>query len=201
MPITFDESKKDELKIIQRGSTPRALFFFTMGLIAQILLVWGYWNFLDATGPWAFFWLGVISSELFPFFQTIFLFGGGCFLVTLREAGWTELWIIKKDLFPDSAGIQQKKVLFRWSRIKTISKNQIKTINLHIIPLDRLKLFNRYQIEIQYRLSANGPPESDILYKDDSESAKSKVFHLVQRIQEILDIEVKETEAEPPIKS
>lgn len=199
MPISFDESKEGEFKIIQRGSTPQALFFFIMGLIAQILLIWGYWNFLESTGPWAFFWLGLINSELFPFFQSIFLFGGGCFLVTLREAGWKEFWIIKKDLLPDFTGIQQKKGLFRWLRVKTISKYQIKLINLHVIPLDRIKLFNRYQIEIEYQLSIDGPLEHDIIYKDDSESAKSQVFHIVKRIEEILDLSVQKTEAEPPV--
>ncbi len=200
MPTTIDESKKDEIQIIKRGSIPRAIFFFTMGLIAQILLVGVYWNFLEASGPWAFFWLGLINSELFPFFQTVFLFGGGCFLITFRETGWTERWIIKKELLPDSVGIQQTKRLFRWSRTLTISKSQIKTINLHTIPLDRIKLFNRYQIEIIYQLSAEGPLESNVIYKDDSESAKSKVFRLVERIQEILDLDVHKTEAIPPIQ-
>ncbi len=201
MPTTFDESKKGELRIIQRGSTHRVLFFFSMGVIVQLLLVLGYWHFIETMGFWAFFWLGVLSSEFFPIFQTIFLFGGGCFLISVHEAGWRELWIIKKDLHPDSAGIRQIKTLFKWSRMKTISKDQIKMINLHIIPLDKLKLINRYQIEIKYRLSADGPLENEILYKDVNGSAKSEVFHLTKRIQEILDIRVQKTEAAPPIKT
>jgi len=200
MPIIIDESKKDELKIIQRGSTSRALFFFIMGLIAQLLLIWGYWNFLEVTGPWTFFWLGMISSEFFPFFQTLFLFGGGCFLITIREVGWTELWIIKKELFPDSDGIQNIKMLFRWPRTKSIVKDQITTLRLHVVPLDRLKLYNRYQIEIDYRLTPNSSLESEILYKDDGETAKSNVFYLVRKIQEILKLETQKTEAEPPVQ-
>ncbi|MHA2245430.1 MAG: hypothetical protein ACXADY_10735 [Candidatus Hodarchaeales archaeon] len=199
MPTEVDESNKDELSIIQRGSKQRSIFFACMGLLFQILLMWSFWTFLDITGSWAFFWLGIINSEFFPFISILFLFGGGCFLLALREGGWVESWIIKKDLIPESPGILKKYQLFMLSRSIIIPRNQIQTLRIHSIPLDRIKVFNSYRIEIDYRLSFETPLETLVIFSDDSEFAGAITQRLAQKIREILELstEIDHTESSP----
>ncbi|UCG00980.1 MAG: hypothetical protein JSW11_15350 [Candidatus Heimdallarchaeota archaeon] len=188
--MTFDinESNPNELWITHHGSKLKSLFFMIMGFLFQVLFVWAYWSFLDASGPWAFFWLGLINSDLFPFTSLLFLFGGGCFLIAIKEGMWTESWIIKKELSLKTPGIQKQWQLFQWSRMKTISRNQIRSLRIHIIPLDTLKLFNRYQLEVDYQLSDDSPLETSILYSDETRLAGARTNQLAKKIQETLNL-------------
>ena len=202
MTTDINESNFDELSIIKRGSKPRGLFFLIMGLLFEILFFWAFWSFVDTTSPLAFFWLGLIYSEFFPFTSLLlFLFGGGCFLIAIREIGWMESWIIKKQLFLETPGIQKRWQLFEWTgKSKLIPKNQIKTLRVHKIPLDALKLFNRNQLEVDYQVSIDSPLEKVVLYADDSEFAGATTIRLAEKIREILEIteEIEQTEA--PLK-
>jgi hypothetical protein len=198
MTTDIDGSNPDELWIIQRGSKPLSIFFALMGLIFQVLFIWAYWSFLDVSGPWAFFWLGLINSEFFPFTSLLFLFGGGCFLVAIKEGFWIESWIIKKELTLNTPGLLQKWQLFRWTRTKKLTKEQIQTLRIHKIPLDTLKLFNRYQLEVDYQDSDNSLLETFILYSDDTELASATVNRLADTIQEILNINEKIERKEAP---
>ena len=193
----FNESNPDELWIIRRGSKHRSLFFLIMGSLFQILFVWAYWSFLDTTGPWAFFWLGLINSEFFPLTSLLFLFGGGCILIAIREAGWVESWIIKKELFPKTPGLEKRWQLFNWTKSNSIPMDQIQSLRIHTIPLDALKLFNRYQLEIDYQVSIDSPLEKIVLYADDSRLAGATTIRLAEKIREILKMteEIERTEA------
>lgn len=188
MTIDIDESNPDELWIIRRGSKLQSFFFAVIGFLFQLLFVWAYWSFLDATGPWAFLWLSLINSDYFPFVSLLFLFGGGCFLIALKEGGWIESWIIKKELSSKTPGIQKQWKLFKWSRSKIISKDQIRSLRIHTIPLDTLKLFNRYQLEVDHQGSINSPLETFVLYSDDSELACGTILRLAEKIQEMLNL-------------
>ena len=141
MTIDIDESNPDELWIIRQGSKLQSIFFAIMGFLFQVLFVWAYWSFLDASGPWAFFWLGLINSEFFPLTSLLFLFGGGCFLVAIKEAFWIECWIIKRELSLKTPGIQKQWQLFSWSRTKTISKDTFESV------LSNNKDFDKYVSE------------------------------------------------------
>ncbi len=188
MTIDINESNPDELWIIHQGSKLQSIFFAIMGFLFQVLFVWAYWSFLDASGPWAFFWLGLINSEFFPLTSLLFLFGGGCFLVAIKEAFWIECWIIKRELSLKIPGIQKQWQLFSWSRTKTISKDKIQSLRIHTIPLDTLKLFNRYQLEVDHQGSINSPLETSVLYSDDSELAGGTILRLAEKIQALLNI-------------
>ncbi|MFX0205175.1 MAG: hypothetical protein ACFFDT_04255, partial [Candidatus Hodarchaeota archaeon] len=196
------ESNSDELCIIKRGSKPQGLFFLIIGLLFEFLVFWAFWSFLDTTNPLAFFWLGLIYSEFFPFTSLLlFLFGGGCFLIAIREIGWIESWIIKKKLFHGTPGIQKRWQLFEWTgRSLLIPKNQIKTLRVHKIPLDALKLLNRYQLEIDYQISIDSPLlEKNVIYSDESKLAGATTLRLAEKIREILKMteEIERTEAAP----
>lgn len=200
MTSTFIESNPDELWIIRRGNKLQSVFFVIMGFFFQLLFVWAYWSFLDATGPWAFFWLGLINSDYFPFTSLLFLFGGGCFLIAIKEGGWIESWIIKKELSTKTPGVQKQWQLFKWSRVKTFPKDQIRSVRIHTIPLDTLKLFNRYQLEVDYQGTLHSPIETYVLYSDDSELAGATIIRLADQIQEILNLieGIERTEAPYP---
>ncbi|MFW9902691.1 MAG: hypothetical protein ACFFFH_00045 [Candidatus Thorarchaeota archaeon] len=198
MTTDIDESTPGEVWIIQRGNKLQSIFFALMGMIFQILFIWAYWSFLDASGPWAFFWLGLINSDFFPFTSLLFLFGGGCFLVAIKEGMWIESWIVKKELVSKTPGLQKRWQLFRWSRTKTITKDQIQSLRIHKIPLDMLKLLNRYRLELDYQSSGDSPLETVILYSDDKELAGVTVNRLAKTIQEILGISQKIEKKETP---
>ncbi|MFX1285001.1 MAG: hypothetical protein ACFFB5_15170 [Promethearchaeota archaeon] len=200
MTKTFIESNPDELHIIRRGNKLQSVFFVIMGFFFQLLFVWAYWSLLDATGPWAFFWLGLINSDYFPFISLLFLFGGGCFLIAIKEGGWIESWIIRRELPTKKPGIQKQWQLFKWSGVKTVPKDQIRSVRVHTIPLDTLKLFNRYQLEVDCQITPNSPIETHVLYSDDSELAGGTIIRLANQIQEILNLTegVERTEAPYP---
>ncbi|MHA2224504.1 MAG: hypothetical protein ACXAC8_04835 [Candidatus Hodarchaeales archaeon] len=202
MTIEFDEANPKELRIIKRGSKLRSLFFALMGLLFQILFVWGYWSFLDTTGPWVFFLLGIINSEMFPFTAVLFLFGGGCFLIAIKEGVWIECWIINKKVSPERHGIERRQQLFRWTRSTFVLKNHIQALRIHTIPLDRIKSYNRYQLEIDYFVSSESPVENLVIYSDDSENAHATILRITQKIHELLEIsqEIEGTEASPSFR-
>ncbi|MFX0015492.1 MAG: hypothetical protein ACFFB2_12335 [Promethearchaeota archaeon] len=188
MTNTLIESHPEKIQIIQRGNKLQSVFFIVMGCFFQLLFVWAYWSFLDATGPWAFFWLGLINSDYFPFISLLFLFGGGCFLIAIKEGAWIESWIIKKELSPKIPEVQKKWQLFKWSGVKTIPKDQIRSIRVHTIPLDTLKILNRYQLEIDCQGTSNSSAETHVLYSDDSKLAGATIIQLAHQIQEILNL-------------
>lgn len=199
--VQIDESNVDELRIIQKGSKYRGFFFVLMGSLFQILFLWAYWSFLDTTGPWAIFWLSLINSDFFPFLSILVLFGGGCFLIAVREFGWIVTIIIKKSLLHKTPGIQKSWQLFRWTRDEMILNKQILSLRIHTIPLDKLKLHNSYRLEITYRNSRGASLENLVLYTDDSELARVMTSRLAKKVQEILEIpgEIERTEASSKI--
>jgi hypothetical protein len=147
--------------------------------------------------------LGLINSEFFPFTSLLFLFGGGCFLIAIKEGLWIESWIAKKELVPNTPGLQKRWQLFRWSKAKSITKGQIRSLRVHKIPLDTLKLFNRYQFEVDYQGTDDSPLETAILYSDDNESASTTAFRLAKKIQGILSFpkEIEKKEASHEIQT
>ncbi len=194
--IDLYESETD-VKISKKGSKQRGFFFLILGLIFQILFLWGYWSFLDASGSWATFWLTIINSEYFPFSTILFIFGAGCLLIAIREFRWQEAWIIKTTLFPETPGVQKRWKLFKWSGSKEIVQNQIVTLRIHTIPLDKYKLYQRYLLEIDYQETSDSNVKTLVLYKENDDSTHSTTMRLAGKIQEILAIseEIERTEA------
>ena len=188
MTIDINEPNPDELWIIQRGSKLQSVFFAVMGFLFQVLFIWAYWSFLDTSGPWAFFWLGLINSEFFPFTSLLFLFGGGCFLIAIKEGFLIESWIIYKQIALNTPGIEKRWQLSRLSRKVVISRDQIRSLRIHKIPLDTLKLFNRYQLEVDYQKTDTSTLETSILYSADNEFASAKITQLARKIQGILNL-------------
>jgi hypothetical protein len=190
-----------EVRLTKRGNKQRGLFFLILGTIFQILFVWGYWSFLDATGPAATFWLAIINSEYLPFTTILFIFGAGCILIAIREFGWQEAWIIKTTLLPNNPGIEKKWKLFWYSKSKKIVQNQIITIRMHSIPLDKYKLYQQYQLELDYTDTDESKAKTVVLYKDEDITTASTAERLATKIHEILGIstEIERTQASNPI--
>jgi hypothetical protein len=195
--ITIHEPTSDEIKIVRKGSKERGLFFGILGSLFQIIFLWGYWSFLDETGPWAIFWLGIINSEFFPFTFILFVFGAGCILVAIREFGWVESLVIKTKISDGIPGLQKQLRLFRWSRTTTILNNQIVTLRLHSIQIDQFSINKYYQIELDFREVPNSPLKMMLVYKDNEETTHSPAQRLAEKIHSILSIsgEIEKTES------
>ena len=195
--ITLHESISDEIKIVKKGSKERGLFFGILGSLFQIIFLWGYWSFLDETGPWAIFWLSVINSEFYPFTFILFVFGAGCILVAIREFGWEESLIIKTKLSNGIPGVKKELRLFRWSRTTTILNNQIVTLRLHSIQLDQFGINKAYQIELDYREEINSSLKTIKVYRDNEDKINTAVQRLVEKIHRILSLsgEIEKTES------
>ncbi|UCE14994.1 MAG: hypothetical protein JSV04_07395 [Candidatus Heimdallarchaeota archaeon] len=198
--IQIDESRQDELRIIQKGSKRRGLYFVLMGSIFQILFLWAYWSFLDTSGPWAIVWLSLINSDFLPFISILFLFGGGCFLIAIRELGWIVTLTVKRDLLDETPGIQRSLQLFSWTRLEMVLNKQINSLRIHTVALDKLELHKRYHLEITYQNSRN-VVENLVLYTDDGELASAMTLQLATKIQEILKLpgEIERTESSTKI--
>ena len=190
-----------EVRLTKRGNKQRGLFFFILGIMFQMLFVWGYWSLLEVTGSEAIFWLTIINSEYFPFITILFIFGAGCILIAIREFGWQEAWIIKTTLLPNTPGIQTKWKLFWYSGSKEIVQNQIMTIRIHSIPLDKYKLYQQYQLEVDYSNTDESDVKTVVLYKDESNSTTSTAERLATKIHEILGMtnEIERTQAADPV--
>jgi hypothetical protein len=191
-------STSDEIKIVRRGSKERGLFFGIMGLVFQIIFVWGYWSFLDETGPWAIVWLTIINSEFFPYTFILFVFGAGCILLALREIGWKESLAIRKNLVQEISGIRKELRLFWWSRTTDILKNQIVVLRLHSILLDEFGVNKSYQIEVDYQENSESVIETLIMYKEHIDKVYEPASRLAIRIQEILSLagDIEKTESQ-----
>ncbi|MHA1947081.1 MAG: hypothetical protein ACW97W_13340 [Candidatus Hodarchaeales archaeon] len=195
--ITIHESISDEIKIVKKGSKERGLFFGILGSLFQIIFLWGYWSFLDETGPFAIFWLSIVNSEFFPFTFILFVFGAGCILVAIREFGWEESLVIKTKLTREIPGVQKELRLFRWSRTITILNNQIVTLRLHSLQLDQFNINKYYQIELDYREVPNSSVKMMLVYKDNEKIPHSPAQRLAKKIHRILSLstEIEKTES------
>jgi hypothetical protein len=163
----------------------------------QIIFLWGYWSFLDETGPWAIFWLSIINSEFYPFTFILFIFGAGCILVAIREFGWEESLVIKTKLSKEIPGLKKELRLFRWSRVTIILTNQIVSLRLHSIQLDQFSINKAYQIELDYREKTNSSLKTIVVYKENEATTHSPAKRLVEKIHEILSLsdEIEKTES------
>jgi hypothetical protein len=195
--IAIHESTSDEIRIVRKGSKERGFFFIILGSLFQIIFLWGYWSFLDETGPWAIFWLSIINSEFFPFTFVLFVFGAGCILVAIREFGWVESLVIKKKLSKEIPGLQKELRLFRWSRTTTILNKQIVTLRLHSILLDQVGMNKSYQIELDYWEEPNSSTKTLIVYKSHEDKMYFPAQRLTEKIHEILSLsaEIEKTES------
>jgi hypothetical protein len=168
-----------------------------MGVLFQVIFVWGYWSFLDESGPWAFVWLTLINSEFFPYTFILFVFGAGCILLALREFGWSEAIVVKPTLSPEQPGIRKEIRLFQWSRATDILKDQIVTLRLHAILLDEFGINKSYQIEVDYRENRESEIETLILYKEHEDKLYEPTIKIINKIHEILSLntEIEKTES------
>ena len=191
-----------EVRLTKRGNKQRGLFFLILGVMFQILFLVGYWPFLDLTDLRTTFWRMIINSEYFPFITILFIFGAGCILIAIREFGWQEEWIINTSLLPDMPGIQKKWTLFWYSGRKNISQNQIVAIRIHSIPLDKYKVYQQKQLEIDYVDTDESDVKTVVLYKDEENLTSSTAERLATKIHAILGIstEIERSQAAPPIK-
>ncbi|MFW9779794.1 MAG: hypothetical protein ACFFE8_13145 [Candidatus Heimdallarchaeota archaeon] len=198
MPTEIFDTDPKELRIIRSGNRITALFFLILGLMFQILFVWGLLTFAEASGIWALLTLGVIQSELFPYLSIVFMFGGGCLLVALREVGWMEYTLVKNG---KEGRIILGSAFLRWKREQEILKNQVQVIRIHIIPLDMIGMVNRYQLEMDYEIAPGSDLSTLLIFVDKEGNAKTTVSRLASKVHLLLGEEIKFEEliATPPV--
>lgn len=201
MDIEVQELTSSKLIIIKHGNNLRGIFFLFMGLLFQILFLWMFWSFLDTTGPWAYFWLGLIYSDFFPFTSVLIFFGGACIVIAIRDLLWKECWIIDRELTNGESGIEKQICIFRWKKILLIQKVHITSICVHKIPLDSLQYFNQYRLELDYQINNESPVKKEFLYQNDKLSAAGITLQLAKKILDILelDLDIEQTEALKPV--
>ncbi|MHA1966396.1 MAG: hypothetical protein ACW964_01215, partial [Candidatus Hodarchaeales archaeon] len=101
-------------------------------------------SFVDSTGSFSFIWLTIIYSDLIPFIPILFMFGGGCFLIAMKEFFWLEGWRLKDGQFT----IYWQ--FFRLKKQKFVPFSQIQNISINKIPLDQIGIFTQNRLEIDY---------------------------------------------------
>lgn len=198
MSTEIIESDPNKLQFVKRGNKRSGFFFLLMGLMFQILFLWGLWMVADQSGIWTFFTLGIIQSEIFPYLSIVFMFGGGCFLIVFREFGWKEHITIMNT---GSSRILIGTHFFRWQRGQEILTDQIRTIRIHTIPLDLIGMINRYQLEIDYWLTDKTKLRTLLIYVDKEGKSRSTVTRLASKIHVLLGegIQIEETTSAAPI--
>ena len=182
------DSLSDEVRIIRKGSRKRGVFFILLGLIFQIIFLFGYWSFLDETGSLAIIWLTIANNEYFPFTFILFVFGAGCILAAVRDFGWEESLIIKVNLSKELPGLLRTQSLFWWSRSSIILNEQIVVLRLHSILLDEFGVNKSHQVELEYREEPNSRLNTIIIYNDIEDRVSSRSKQLVEKIHRILEL-------------
>jgi len=98
--------------------------------------------------------------------------------------------------------ISGKDTSWSWySGRKNIIQSQIGAIRIHSIPLDKYKLYQQKQLEIDYVDTDEQGVKTVVLYKDEANSASSTTERLAIIIHEILGIssEIERSQAADPI--
>jgi hypothetical protein len=154
-----------------------------------MIFFWGLWSFLNNSGRWADFFLLIIYSDFFPFTSTLFLFGAGCFLIFMKEMWWKQILTIKKDMFLSKPGVNKQWQFWRWSgQLLNINKDDILTLRVHAINLDKFGVHQLEQIEVDYQSPEKETLLSVILYKDQESELNLSITRLVQDIKDILEL-------------
>ena len=198
MTLQISHKESEEIHFIQRGKTSTGIFFGLMGVLFEILFFWGLWSFLNNSGRWADFFLLVINSDIFPFTSLLFLFGAGCFLMFFKEMWWIESLSIRKNVAFSKPGIQKDWRFLRWAgRSLKIYKDDILTLRVHSISLNKFSLYKLRQIEIDYQSPEKNSFNTVVLYREQEADSTISINKLIHDIQEILEIsqEIEYTES------
>ena len=198
MTLQISHKESEEIHFIQRGKTSTGIFFGLMGVVFEILFFWGLWSFLNNSGRWADFFLLIIHSDIFPFTSLLFLFGAGCFLMFFKEMWWVESLSIRKNVAFSEPEIQKDWRFLRWSgKSLKIHKDDILTLRVHSISLDKFNLYKLKQIEIDYQSAEKTSCNTVVVYREQVADSKVSINRLVQDIQDILEIshEIEYTES------
>ncbi len=111
---------------------------------------------------------------------------------------WREILIIKKNLELSKPGIRKDWQFLRWSgRIIKILKDDILTLRVHSISLDKVGLYKIRQIEIDYQVSETKSLNTFVMFREQKEDLDLPINSLIQDIQDILELstEIEYTEA------
>ncbi len=189
----------DDIWIKRRGSRNRGIFFGILGFLFEIIFVY-IWVSLRSSDPELLYLIFTLyNTEVTPFLFIFFVFGAGCFLITLREFGWEESILIKQNLVQNTPGIRKQFRFFSWIRAVDIPKERIIALRLHTIFMDQLGLNKSYHIEVDYQETTNSPVTTLVLFRDYKDTLTEPAASLVNKIHDILALpeEIEKTESKP----
>lgn len=183
MPYYYETDSSMKVEFFKRGRKVTGLFFMILGTLFQIFFIWIYWSFVDSTGQFSFIWLTIIYSDLIPFIPILFMFGGGCFLIAMKEFFWVEGWSLKDEQFI----IYWQ--FFRLKKQRIVSFSQIQTTRINKIPLDQIGIFTQNRLEIDYCKPNQESVVTETLFIEESSDTTSTCYILERKIKQILDLD------------
>lgn len=183
--VEFVRQDPDHLFLRETGSPERGLFFITLGVLFEVLFVYGYWSLLDATGQWSWLWQTTLESELLPFTPLLLLFGGGCVLAGLKELFWQEIWLVQRSSATSEPIITRTLCFGSWRRETVFRKKFITRVELRTIPLDSTGSYLRYRLEFDVQQGENEPKEW-VLFEGDGELGGSDAYQIARATSDIL---------------
>ena len=183
MPYYYETDSSMEVEFLKRGRKATGLFFLILGTLFQIIFIWMYWSFIDSTGQFSFIWLTIIYSDLIPFIPILFMFGGGCFLIAMKEFFWLEGWHLK------DGQLTIYWQFFRFKKRKFVPFSQIQTIRVNKIPLDKIGIFSQRRLEIDYLEPNQESVVTVTLFIEESSDTTSTCYILERKIKQILNLD------------
>ncbi|MHA2248591.1 MAG: hypothetical protein ACXADY_26835 [Candidatus Hodarchaeales archaeon] len=183
MPYYYETNSSKKIEFFKRGRKTIGLFFMILGTLFQILFIWMYWSFVDSTGQFSFIWLTIIYSDLIPFIPILFMFGGGCFLIAMKEFFWLEGWCLEDGQFT------LYWQFFILKKEKFVPFSQIKKIRINKIPIDKIGIFSQRRLEIDYLEPNQESVVTVTLFIEESSDTTSTCYILERKAKQILDLD------------
>lgn len=204
MAFKISYTNNNEILLARKTAKILGSVFLIFGLSFEVILTWIIWSFFDITDPLAEFWLTIGQTWIIPISSFILVLGGGCIVIGLIKLGLNESIVIKKEIKPNISGIQLIRGIFFLKRKKLILSSNITGLKMYTIPLDELKMFMSYRLELIYKNATNSEQTtlSTILYQAEGSLAASDTLRLGKSIHNLLNLpfDLEKVETAPSAK-
>lgn len=190
MVFRINYNANNEILLSRKAQKLVAIIFLFIGLFLEIIFLLLLVSFFDITDPLKQFWLEVGQTWLVSISSLLLLVGVGCILVSLVKLSSNESIAVKKEIKPNLPGIELVKRRFFLKKKKYINNTDITGLKVHVIPLDELKMFTSYRLELIYKdvVNVEQTTHSIILYEAEGSLASSDTLRLAKSIQNILKL-------------
>ncbi|MHA1990631.1 MAG: hypothetical protein ACW981_17055 [Candidatus Hodarchaeales archaeon] len=159
--------EKEKLVVTKKLNRFLGIIFFILGTIfcltffsVYIMVFIGQIDTLSIIGTTYF-----VASFL-PFFDILFVMGGGLIVGAFYFSFWSEGWETKSGDMEKLAGIEFFSGVFNFKKRDFISKNELNDLYVEKIPIDELQSFFLYQIILKSQNIKKNEEIEKILIKD-----------------------------------